>query len=124
MGMDSFILNSLNMFPELVLSLLAVCKNGDMIKANDMQEKLSSAVIAIMKHGRYHFISDNALLLKLITRFFIADNRIQAIKIAMALLTDIDTGPSRAPPKSISSETVATVTKDLMNLGYQPNIKL
>jgi len=57
-------------------------------------------------------------------RFFIADNRIQAIKIAMALLTDIDTGPSRAPPKSISSETVATVTKDLMNLGYQPNIKL
>lgn len=55
LGMDSFILNSLNMFPELVLDLLTVCKNGDMIKAKDMQEKLSSAVIAMMKHGRYHF---------------------------------------------------------------------
>lgn len=41
----------------------------------------------------------------------------------MALLTDIDTGLSRAPPKSISSETIATVIKDLTNLGYQPNIK-
>ncbi|XP_018340641.1 PREDICTED: N-acetylneuraminate lyase-like [Trachymyrmex septentrionalis] len=101
MGMDSFILSSVNMFPELVLELLAVCKNGDMIKANHMQEKLSSAVIAIMKH----------------------DNRIQAAKIATALLTDINAGPSRAPPKSISSETVATVIKDLTNLGYQPNIK-
>ncbi|XP_018359750.1 PREDICTED: N-acetylneuraminate lyase-like isoform X2 [Trachymyrmex cornetzi] len=100
-GMNSFILSSLNMFPELVLDLLAVCKNGDMIKANNMQEKLSSAVIAIMKH----------------------DNRVQAAKIATALLTDIDAGPSRAPPRSISSETVATMIKDLKNLGYQPNIK-
>lgn len=43
------------MFPEFVLDLLAVCKKGDMLKAKDMQEKLSSAVIAIMKHGKCHF---------------------------------------------------------------------
>ncbi|XP_071558042.1 N-acetylneuraminate lyase-like isoform X2 [Temnothorax nylanderi] len=101
LGMDSFILSTLNMFPELVLDLLAVCKNGDMLKAKDMQEKLSSSVAAIMKHG----------------------NRIQATKIAMALLTDIDAGLSRTPPNSISSEIVTTMIKDLTNLGYQPKIK-
>jgi len=45
------------------------------------------------------------------------------MKIAMALLTDINVGLSRASPNSISSETVATMIKDLTNLGYQPNIK-
>jgi len=53
--MDSFILSSINTFPELVLDLLAVCKNGDVLRAKDMQEKLSSAIVAIMKHGKYHF---------------------------------------------------------------------
>ncbi|XP_011703291.1 PREDICTED: N-acetylneuraminate lyase-like [Wasmannia auropunctata] len=101
LGIDSFILSSINVFPELVLDLLAVCKNGDMLKAKDMQEKLSSAVIAIMKHS----------------------NRVQAMKIAMALLTDIDVGLSRASSKSISSEIVETMIKDLTNSGYQPNIK-
>lgn len=102
LGIDSFILSSINVFPELVLDLLAVCKNGDMLKAKDMQEKLSSAVIAIMKHS----------------------NRVQAMKIAMALLTDIDVGLSRASSKSISSEIVERIMiKDLTNLGYQPNIK-
>ncbi|XP_071558043.1 N-acetylneuraminate lyase-like isoform X3 [Temnothorax nylanderi] len=105
LGMDSFILSTLNMFPELVLDLLAVCKNGDMLKAKDMQEKLSSSVAAIMKHGKYR------------------GNRIQATKIAMALLTDIDAGLSRTPPNSISSEIVTTMIKDLTNLGYQPKIK-
>lgn len=50
-------------------------------------------------------------------------NRIQATKIAMALLTDIDVGLSRVPPNSISSEMVTTMVKDLTNLGYQPTIK-
>jgi len=101
LGMDSFILSSINMFPELVLDLVALCKNGDILRAKDMQEKLSSSVVAIMKHG----------------------NRIQATKIAMALLTDIDVGLSRAYSNSNSSETTTTMIKDLTNLGYQPKVK-
>ncbi|XP_036139192.1 N-acetylneuraminate lyase isoform X2 [Monomorium pharaonis] len=101
LGMNSFILSSINIFPELVLDLLAACKDGDMLKAKDIQEKLSRAVLAIMKHG----------------------NRVQAMKMAMALLTDIDTGLSRALPKSISTETITTIIKDLTNLGYQPKIE-
>jgi len=45
------------MFPELVLDLLALCKDGDMLRAKDMQEKLSNSVISIMKHGKYIFMS-------------------------------------------------------------------
>lgn len=55
LGMDSFIVTSINMFPELILDLIAACKKGDTSRANDMQEKLSNAVIAIIKHGKYHF---------------------------------------------------------------------
>ncbi|KAL0119244.1 hypothetical protein PUN28_009673 [Cardiocondyla obscurior] len=100
LGIDSFIISSANMFPELVLNLLNLCKNGDVLKAKDLQEKLSNCVTAIMKH----------------------DNRIQATKIAMALLTDIDAGPSRASPNSIPSEIITAIVKDLTNLGYQLNI--
>jgi len=46
-------------------------------------------------------------------------NWVQTMKVAMALLTDIDTGPPRAPLKPISSEAVAIMKKDLTNLGYQ-----
>lgn len=45
------------MFPEFILDLLAVCKNGDVLRAKDMQEKLSSAVVAVIKHGKYHFLA-------------------------------------------------------------------
>lgn len=45
------------------------------------------------------------------------------MKIAMALLTDIDAGLSRASPTSTSFETITTITKDLTNLGYYPKIK-
>ncbi|XP_012526902.1 N-acetylneuraminate lyase isoform X2 [Monomorium pharaonis] len=99
LGMDSFIVTSGNMFPELILDLLAACKNGDTLRAKDMQEKLSSAVIVIIKHG----------------------NWVETMKMAMTLLTDIDTGLPRAPLKSISSEAVVIMTKDLTNLGYKLN---
>lgn len=120
MGMDSFILSSINVFPELVLDLLALCKNGDFLKAKDMQEKLSSCVVAIMKHGKCNVFIFNRIVSY--NRLFVG-NRIQATKTAMALLTDIDAGLSRAPPNSISSEIVTTMIKDLTNLGYQPKIK-
>lgn len=53
--MDSFILCGINTFPELVLNLLDAGKSGDMLKAKNLQEKLSSAVLAIIKHGKYYF---------------------------------------------------------------------
>jgi len=97
LGMDSFILTSINMFPELILDLLTACKNGDTLRAKDMQEKLSSVVVAIRKHGNW-----------------------QSMKKAMALLTNIDAELPRAPLKPISSEAAAIMIKDLVNLGYQP----
>ncbi|GAB1865400.1 N-acetylneuraminate lyase [Camponotus japonicus] len=100
LGMDSFILLGINMFPELVLDLLDAGISGDMLKARNLQEKLSSAVLAIIKH----------------------DARMQAIKIAMSLLTDINVGPPRAP-LTTSPDTLATLITDLTNLGYKPNLQ-
>ena len=57
-GFDSFIVTTLNIFPEHIQQLLTVYKNGDILKARDMQEKLTSAVIAIMKHGKCIFLSN------------------------------------------------------------------
>jgi len=56
-------------------------------------------------------------------RLFVG-NWIQTMKVAMALLTDIDIGLPRAPLKPISSEAVAIMKKDLTNLGYQLNKKV
>jgi len=55
-------------------------------------------------------------------RLFVG-NWVETMKVAMAFLTDIDTGLPRAPLKSISSEAVAIMKKDLMNLKYQPKVK-
>ncbi|XP_011158131.2 N-acetylneuraminate lyase B [Solenopsis invicta] len=101
-GMDYFMLSSINVFPELVLDLLAACKSGDTLRAKDLQEKLASAVDAIAKHDKQVRVP---------------------MKIATALLTDINTGVPRALPKSVLSDTVETMIKDLTNLGYQPKIK-
>ncbi|XP_012064546.1 PREDICTED: N-acetylneuraminate lyase-like [Atta cephalotes] len=100
-GFDSFIVTTLNIFPEHIQQLLTVYKNGDILKARDMQEKLTSAVIAIMKHG----------------------NWVQSMKTAMTLLTDFNIGLPREPLKPISSDAVAIMTKELTNLGYQPKVK-
>ncbi|KYN02246.1 N-acetylneuraminate lyase [Cyphomyrmex costatus] len=100
LGFDSFIVTTINIFPEHIQQLLAVCKNGDILKAKDMQEKLTSAVVAIMKHG----------------------NWVQSMKVAMALLTDFNTGLPRAPVKPISSEAIAIMSKELTQLGHRTNI--
>ncbi|XP_012225267.1 N-acetylneuraminate lyase-like [Linepithema humile] len=101
LGIDSFILTSLNMLSELILNLLAASKDGKMLEAKNKQEELSRAVIAITKHG----------------------NWVETMKVAMTLLTDIDVGLPRAPLKSISSEALEVMIKDLNNLGYQAEIK-
>ncbi|XP_050458104.1 N-acetylneuraminate lyase-like [Cataglyphis hispanica] len=100
LGMDSFIMTSLNLFPELILDILAASKNGDMLRAKNMQQKLSSTILLITKHG----------------------NWVQTMKTAMNLLTEIKVGPPRAPLTSISSDAVATMITDLTNLGYKPKI--
>ncbi|XP_070151006.1 N-acetylneuraminate lyase [Polyergus mexicanus] len=100
LGMDSFIMTSINMFPELVLDILAASKNGDMLRAKNLQEKLSSIILVITKHG----------------------NWVQTMKTAMNLLTEINVGLSRAPLTPITSDAVATMITDLTNLGYKPKI--
>ncbi|KAM0736754.1 N-acetylneuraminate lyase [Formica fusca] len=100
LGMDSFIMTSINMFPELVLDILAASKNGDMLRAKNLQEKLSSIVLVITKHG----------------------NWVQTMKTAMNLLTEINVGLPRAPLTSITPDAVATMITDLTNLGYKPKI--
>jgi len=45
------------------------------------------------------------------------------MKMAMTLLTDINVGLPRAPLKTIFSEALEIMIKDLKNLGYQPKIK-
>lgn len=53
------------MFPKLLLNLLTTGKNGDSLTAKDLQEQLTSAVIAISKHGKnYNNSYICALLLK------------------------------------------------------------
>ena len=49
-------MTSINMLPELVLDLLAAGRNEDMLKAKNIQEKISSAVHVITKHGKYYFL--------------------------------------------------------------------
>lgn len=44
------------------------------------------------------------------------------MKAAMTLLTSINPGPPRAPLKALSVQTVASMAKDLQNLGF--NVKL
>ncbi|RLU22707.1 hypothetical protein DMN91_004985 [Ooceraea biroi] len=53
LGMDSFIMTSVNIFPELVQDLISAGKNGDMLNARKLQEKLSSAITAITKRSKY-----------------------------------------------------------------------
>ncbi|EZA53418.1 N-acetylneuraminate lyase [Ooceraea biroi] len=102
LGMDSFIMTSVNIFPELVQDLISAGKNGDMLNARKLQEKLSSAITAITKRNGW----------------------VQPMKAAMNFLTDINVGPPRVPLKPISSEAIATMKEDLMNLGYQVTTKI
>lgn len=121
LGMDSFILTSINIFPELTLDLLAAGRNGDMLRAKNIQEKLSSAVLVITKHGKYCF---SHLAKCIVTKnWSFAGNWVQTMKTAMSLLTEINVGLPRAPLKSISSDALTTMITDLTNLGYQAKLK-
>ncbi|XP_076173714.1 N-acetylneuraminate lyase isoform X2 [Ptiloglossa arizonensis] len=100
LGMDSCIATSINMLPEYALEILAEGRKGNSIKAREKQEQLSRAVIAISKYG----------------------NWVETMKIAMPLLTNINTGPVRPPLKTLSSEITAAMAKDLQTLGFETKI--
>ncbi|XP_032681586.1 N-acetylneuraminate lyase-like [Odontomachus brunneus] len=101
LGMDSFIATSINIFPELVINLVATGKNENTWTARKMQEKLSDAVIAISKYG----------------------NWVESMKTAMVLLTNINVGPPREPLKCLPSNILENMKTDLIKLGYEPTIK-
>ncbi|EFN85455.1 N-acetylneuraminate lyase, partial [Harpegnathos saltator] len=101
MGMDSFIATSINIFPELIIDLVAAGKNDDSLTAREMQEKLTNSVIAISKHGSW----------------------VDTMKTAMALLTDINVGPPREPLKHLSFDILKNMKTDLIKLEYKLTLK-
>jgi len=51
--MDSFIITSGNIFPELIQDLISAGKNGNILKLRKLQERLSNAITIITKQGKY-----------------------------------------------------------------------
>ncbi|XP_076763054.1 N-acetylneuraminate lyase-like [Xylocopa sonorina] len=97
LGMDTFITTSLNMLSELGLETLAEGKAGNVSKGREKQQHLTSIVVAIAKYG----------------------NWVETMKVAMALLTNINPGPPRAPSKPLTAQVTASMAKDLQYLGLQ-----
>ncbi|XP_053597155.1 N-acetylneuraminate lyase [Microplitis demolitor] len=98
-GIDSFIPTSINMFPGDAIKISDASKQGDGLKATELQEKLSQAVIAISRHG----------------------NWVTTMKAAMALLNTIDLGPVRLPNEPISPKSIEIMKKELKSLGFHLN---
>ncbi|XP_068972608.1 N-acetylneuraminate lyase-like isoform X2 [Bombus flavifrons] len=100
LGMNSFITTGSNMFSEIVLETLAAGLAGNVMKGRETQQRLTNAVTNVSKYGTW----------------------VETMKTAMTLLTNINPGPPRAPLKPLSVQTVASMAKDLQNLGF--NVKL
>ncbi|XP_017752665.1 PREDICTED: N-acetylneuraminate lyase-like [Eufriesea mexicana] len=97
LGMDSFIITSLNMLPELVLETVTeglVMRN--VMRARDNQQRLTSAVMAISRHGTW----------------------VETMKVAMSLLTNMNLGPPRAPLCPLPTQAVTSMAKELQGLGF------
>ncbi|XP_051171670.1 N-acetylneuraminate lyase-like [Leptopilina boulardi] len=93
MGMDSFIVTTLNIFPEFSLKILESWKNNDFKTAQKTQEKLSKAVHLISKHG----------------------NWVETMKFAMNYLSPLNMGNARSPLKRLSQESEMSMKFDLLN---------
>lgn len=96
-GMDSYIATSINMLPELSQEILAQWKAGNILKARELQDMLTKAVITISKYG----------------------NWVETMKVAMTTLTNMEVGPTRKPLVTLSTEIRTSMAKDLQNLGLQ-----
>ena len=100
LGMNSFIITSLSMFPELTVDAFTAGNAGDLLKARKTQQRLTDVLTTIGKYGTF----------------------IETMKAAMSLLTNINPGPPRAPQQPLSAEAVASMAKDLKNLGFSVNL--
>ncbi|CAK9829886.1 N-acetylneuraminate lyase [Anthophora retusa] len=96
-GIDSFITTGVNMLAELTLNTLKEGQTGSNLTAQEKQEHLTNAVIAISKHGDW----------------------VETMKVAMSLLTSINPGPPRAPLNALSIRTTALMAMELQDLGFE-----
>lgn len=55
-GFDSSIATTLNMFADLVINIQKKANNGENAEALALQKKLTKAVLAITKYGKYYGI--------------------------------------------------------------------
>ncbi|KAK1135260.1 hypothetical protein K0M31_008031 [Melipona bicolor] len=99
-GMNSFIITSLSMFPELTVEAFTAGNAGNLLKARETQQRLTKVLTSIGKYGTF----------------------IETMKAAMSLLTNINPGPPRMPQQPLSAEGVASMAKDLQNLGFSVNL--
>ncbi|CAL7943933.1 unnamed protein product [Xylocopa violacea] len=97
LGADSFITTGSNVVSELVLETLAEAKAGNVLKAREKQQRLTSVIVTIAKYG----------------------NWVETMKAAMTLLTNINPGTPRASSKPLSAQATASMASDLRNLGLQ-----
>ncbi|KAI4480549.1 hypothetical protein M0804_010102 [Polistes exclamans] len=75
LGIDSFIVTSINLFPKHISKLVHANEFSDLPDIRKMQEKIISAIDAITTFGDW----------------------IQSMKIAMQIISPIDVGPPRLP---------------------------
>lgn len=97
LGMDSFITTTSNLFPEITLEALNEGKLGNVLRSREKQESLAKMMSTVSKYGKW----------------------VETMKAAMSLLTNINPGPPRAPLKPITTQSMASMAKDLQNLGLQ-----
>ncbi|XP_008205854.1 N-acetylneuraminate lyase isoform X2 [Nasonia vitripennis] len=99
-GIDSFIMTSLNFIPEPALELLEFGKgNRDLKIARTNQEFINKTVKAITHFGTW----------------------VETMKIAMSMTTNLFMGPPRAPLKLISRESVEKMKTNLAEIGLKVN---
>uniref|UniRef100_A0ABD2VWI6 N-acetylneuraminate lyase n=1 Tax=Trichogramma kaykai TaxID=54128 RepID=A0ABD2VWI6_9HYME len=83
MGIDSFIMTTLNFFQKPALNIMQYIKYGkDLEKAKESQRAIATVVEAITNHGTW----------------------VNSMKAAMNIFTDINVGPVREPLKNIVFE--------------------
>ncbi|XP_043474589.1 N-acetylneuraminate lyase-like [Leptopilina heterotoma] len=94
MGIDSFIVTTLNIFPEHSLEILESWRNNDCKNANQIQEELSTIVQLISKHG----------------------NWVETMKFAMNFVSPLNLENARPPLKQLSPEIKKSMELFLQDL--------
>lgn len=58
LGFQSFILSSLNVYPEFAQGIYAAMENGDLAKGQQLQRELNLKISEIVKRGNGHILND------------------------------------------------------------------